>query len=160
MYMCCLQMHTIDTSRQQRRKLPAPPIQGAPKVIYNWERERERDSLCKIQYTVQVSKEGKSLSYEMNRESLIDCPIVLIFHVLALYTPLLHLKASPRSLQWKLWQWQVNKSRGRRLEKANKECWMLALQEGCCCCSMAGHHTTWLSPSTTHHFLKVYICWF
>lgn len=29
MHMCCLQMHTIDTSRQQRRKLPAPPIKGA-----------------------------------------------------------------------------------------------------------------------------------
>lgn len=56
-------------------------------------RERERDSLYKIQYNVQVSKAGKSLSYEMNKESLIDCPILLIFHVLALYkTPLCHIR--------------------------------------------------------------------
>lgn len=28
MPLCCFQMHTIDTSRQQRRKLPAPPVKG------------------------------------------------------------------------------------------------------------------------------------
>jgi len=33
MPLCCLQMQTIDTSRQQRRKLPAPPVKGVLRLL-------------------------------------------------------------------------------------------------------------------------------
>lgn len=56
--MCCLQMHTIDTSRQQRRKLPAPPIKSVFKLLYAL--ERERDSLfIRFNIMYRSAKEGK-----------------------------------------------------------------------------------------------------
>lgn len=56
--MCCLQMHTIDTSRQQRRKLPAPPIKGALKLLYELERERET-LFIRFNIMYRSAKQGK-----------------------------------------------------------------------------------------------------
>lgn len=72
--MCCLQMHTIDTSRQQRRKLPAPPIKGTLVIHY-----RESVSLYKVQYSVQFSEVGERSSFEMIRESL-NVSTLLVAH--------------------------------------------------------------------------------